>query len=61
MLAKQHLTEEHELAMNKISMITNELILLQNKKEMNFSLPINSEASELLIWYVCEIFNLAIL
>ena len=61
MLLDNGISEERERSLNNISMITNELLFMENNTQnKNFAL-FKSYKSELLIWYLSELFNLAIL
>ncbi|MHA1989703.1 MAG: hypothetical protein ACW981_00980 [Candidatus Hodarchaeales archaeon] len=55
------MSEEKEISLNKISMITNELLFLENNIQNEYFALYKPYTSDLLISYLSEIFNLAIL
>jgi hypothetical protein len=55
------MSEEREISLNKISMITNELLFIENNIQNENFVLYKPYTSDLLISYLSEIFNLAIL
>jgi hypothetical protein len=61
MMNENLMSEEREISLNKISMITNELLFIENNIQNENFVLYKPYTSDLLISYLSEIFNLAIL
>ncbi|OLS19568.1 MAG: hypothetical protein HeimC3_45170 [Candidatus Heimdallarchaeota archaeon LC_3] len=55
------LTEERQVSINRLSMMITEILLIQDNSQIDFSNLFIPDASNLLISYISELFNQAIL
>ncbi len=55
------LSEEKKISINRLSMMTTEMLLIQNNSQIDISTLFIPDATDLFISYVSEVFNQAIL
>ncbi len=56
-----NITEERQISINRLSMMTTEMLLIRKSSQVDISYLFNSDTTELFVSYVSEVFNQAIL